>query len=178
METKLQASANALKECESKLQQELNQRLRQEEALVEAKRKLQEKAQGTTVEVDKLKAELEEERLERKRMEGDIAQSRYASLDSARAGLAMVNRLRSQVREPVDGLMQSTRRLLEAELEEDVKKQVESLLENALAIQRTLQEAATLNACTPRTEDLKPGEPESSRSANSAPGQPGEKLQA
>jgi hypothetical protein len=144
--------------------------------MAEAQRNVQDQSQTIGTELAKLTAELEEERAERKRMEGGFAQSRYASLESARAGLAMVTRLRSQIREPVDGLMQLTRRLLEAELEDEPKKIVESLLENALLVQTTLQEAATLNACS--GQDQRPEDGNGSRSVDPTVKKSRGKLQA
>jgi len=176
LEARLQASQAALNESESKLKQEIAERLRRDEAMAEAQRNVQDQSQTIGTELAKLTAELEEERAERKRMEGGFAQSRYASLESARAGLAMVTRLRSQIREPVDGLMQLTRRLLEAELEDEPKKIVESLLENALLVQTTLQEAATLNACS--GQDQRPEDGNGSRSVDPTVKKSRGKLQA
>lgn len=152
LEAKLQLSQNALKEAEAKLQHQLAERARQEEAVAQAHRAGQEEARSAKAELTKIQAELEDERLERKKLEGSMVQSRYATLDSTRAGLAMVNRLRAQVREPVDGVLQETRRLLETELEDEARKSVESVLEHALLLQRTLQAAISLNACSLRDE--------------------------
>jgi hypothetical protein len=60
-------------------------------------------------------------------------------------GAVMVNSFRDRIREPVDKLMQSARGLLEAQLEEEHKKLVESLLENALLLQRSVRESAAPN---------------------------------
>jgi chromosome segregation ATPase len=168
LEARLQASQVALKDAESKLQQEMAERQRKEEALAEAQRAVQEHSLSNSDELNKLKAELEGARAQRKLIEGGMAQSRYASLESARAGLAMVSRLRSQIRQPVDGLMQLTRQLLETELEDEPKKIVDSLLENAILVQRTLQEAGTLNACASLEDGAKPGDVENPRSGNPA----------
>jgi PAS domain S-box-containing protein len=176
LESRLQASHAALKESESKLQHEMAERIRKEEALAAAQRAVQEHSHDNSTELTKLKAELEEARVERKLIEGGMAQSRYASLESARSGLAMVSRLRSQIREPVDGLMQLTRRLLETELEDEPKKLVDSLLENALLVQRTLQEAATLSACAAMEDSAKADDTNNPRAGDGA-GKPKGELQ-
>ena len=86
------------------------------------------------------------EQLERKSLEALAVQSRYSSLDSARVGAAMVNGFRNQIRQPIDKLMHSARRLLEIHLEEEPKKLVESLLKSALLLQTSLREGGSLNA--------------------------------
>ena len=93
------------------------------------------------------------EQLERKRLESDAIQSRYSSLDSARVGRAMLDRFCKQIRQPVDGLMQLTRRLLEAELPDEQKRLVESVLENTLLLQTSLRESAAADAGSARAAD-------------------------
>ena len=66
--------------------------------------------------------------------------ARYASLDSARTGMTAGNRLRRQVREPLETLLKSTRRMLEDAADDQSKQLVGSILENALLIQNSLQE--------------------------------------
>jgi len=161
LESKLQTSLESLKESDSKLHREAAERQRQDDALATAQRALQEQSQHSATELCRLQAELEEARAQSKHLEGNAIQSRYASLNSARAGLTMVNRLRTQVREPVDGLMHATRRLLEIELQEEPKKLVEAVLQNALLVQTTLQEAATLNACLTPVESAPPNDGQS-----------------
>jgi hypothetical protein len=63
----------------------------------------------------------------------------------------MVNSFRKQIQPPVDQLMQSTRRLLESQLEGEQKKLVEALLENALLLRTSLQESGPTNAGGDRT---------------------------
>ena len=57
----------------------------------------------------------------------------------------MVNSFRSRMRQLADNLMQSTRRLLGAKSEDEQKKLVESVLENALLLQTSLQESGALD---------------------------------
>ena len=151
--SQLQAKLTALSESESKLQKEASERLRLEEALTTAQRNLHDLSQRSAIELSKLQSELRVEQLERKHLEGDAIQSRYSSLDSARVGRAMVDRFCKQIRQPVDGLMQLTRRLLEAELPDEQKKLVESVLENTLLLQTSLRESAAADAGSARAAD-------------------------
>src|SRR5712692_9378583 len=152
LEARLQANLDSLSECESKLQQEAGERQRLEEALAAAKRHAHDHSQRSAVELSKLESALLVEQFERKRVEGDAIQSHYSSLDSARVGRTTVNRLRRQIRQPLDSLVQSTRRLLEVQLDEEQTKLVEAVLENALVLQSSLQEAGTATGNSPRAE--------------------------
>jgi len=60
------------------------------------------------------------------------------------------------MREPVDHLMQSTRRLLEIGLEEQQQKLVQSMLEDTLLLQTTLQESGKLQDGPPAVPNLPP----------------------
>jgi hypothetical protein len=67
-----------------------------------------------------------------------------------------VNSFRSQLRAPADTLMQAIRQLLEVSLEDDSKKLVEKVLENALLLQTSLQdEALVAQATRPEAADAK-----------------------
>ena len=138
LDSRLQASLKACAESEARLQKEIAERQRAEEAL----RSPREECQKSTLEISKLQSALEVEQAERKRLEGEAVQSRYASLDAART---LGNRLRRQIREPVENMMRTTRRLLESQLEEEPKKLVESVLENALLLQSSVQDLGNLN---------------------------------
>ena len=155
LESRQQANLNALKETEAKLQAEAGERKRLEDALAAAQRNIEEQSQKTSLELTKLQSELEVEKFEQKRLQGEAMQSRYSSLDSARVGQAMVNSFRKQIEQPVEHLMQSTRRLLESQLEAEQKKLVEALLENALLLRTSLQESGPSNAGGDRAGALK-----------------------
>jgi hypothetical protein len=144
LEAKLQASLTAVSEAEAKLQKETAERQRLADALATMKRGLNQKSEKTQIEVAKLQSELQVEQFERKRLEGDAQQSRLATLDSTRLARNIVNSFQRQIREPVDNVMLSTKRLLESELKDDQKRLVESLLENALLLQANLEENAAL----------------------------------
>src|SRR5260221_364277 len=83
MEAQMQGSLKATGESEARLQKETAERQRFEEALAAAKRAHQAQA----AEVSKLQSAFQVEQAERQRLQGDAIQARYASLDSARAGL-------------------------------------------------------------------------------------------
>jgi chromosome segregation ATPase len=125
----------------SKSQEKTAERQRLEEALAKAQRELHEQTERTALEISRLQSELQVEQFERKRLEGNAAHSRYASLDSARASRAMVSNLRRQIRKPVKHLLQSTRDLLDVELPEPQKEVLQSILENALLVQTSIQKA-------------------------------------
>jgi len=159
LESRLQTSLKAVGETDSRLQKEANERQRLEEALASAQRNLHEQTERGALELSRLQSELQVEQFERKRLEGDAVQSRYASLDSARVGRGLVNSLRREIRQPVDSLLQTTRRLLEIELQDEQKKLVESVLESALLVQTSLQETGTLTGGSARADGE--GQPES-----------------
>jgi len=138
LESKLQATVNSLNETEGKLRHEAEERQRLQEALA----MLQKHHDRGALEFSKLQSELDVERLERKRLEGDATLSRYVSLDSARVNRAQTSTLKRQLRQPVDVLLHSARSLLEVELAEEPRKLVEALLENSLLVQTCLQEGS------------------------------------
>jgi hypothetical protein len=145
LEKQLQASVSAAAENESRAEKELRERERIEKALATAERA----ARQQSTELSRFKCELEVEQAEKKRLEGEAVQLRYASADSARGALTTLNRLRSETREPVDKLMQATRSLLEVELSEEPKKLVASILDSALLLQNKLQETGSSKSATP-----------------------------
>jgi len=136
LEAQVQASARNLGESEARFQKETAERQRAEDALAAAKRAHQEQATALT----KLQSALQVEQAERQRLQSGAIHARYASLDSARTGMTAGNRLRRQVREPLDNLLKSTRRMLEDAVDDQSRQLVGSILENALLIQTSLQE--------------------------------------
>ncbi len=139
LEAQVQASAKDFSESEARFQKEAAERKRVEEALAVAKRVQQEQATA----LSKLQSALQVEQAERQRLQSGATHARYASLDSARTGMTAGNRLRRQVREPLDNLLKSTRRMLENAADDQSKQLVGSILENALLIQSSLQEKDT-----------------------------------
>jgi chromosome segregation ATPase len=158
LESRLQASLDALREREASVQKEANERRRLEETLQEAQRESQRQGDSNALELSKLKLAMQVEQLERKGLEAQAIQSRYSSLDASRVGAAMVNSFRDRIRQPIDKLMQSARRLLETQLEDEHRKLVESLLENALLLQTSVRESGLSNAGSAGTHGENPRE--------------------
>jgi chromosome segregation ATPase len=136
LETRLQAAMSALNEAQSQLQNEKRERAKLEEKLTTLQRQLQEQI----IETSKFQCANEVGQAERKRLEGDAIQLRYASAGAARASLLAVNQLQNEVREPLDKIVAATRRLLELETGEDTNKLIQCVLVNGLAMQNKLQE--------------------------------------
>ena len=55
-----------------------------------------------------------------------------------------MNSFRRQIRQPIESVMESSRRLLEHDLPQEQKKVVESLLENALLLQSTVEDSESV----------------------------------
>jgi golgin subfamily B member 1 len=142
LEGKLQTTQESLAEAEAKLQKETAERHGLEASLSAAQRSLNAQYEQKVLELSRLQSELQVEQLERKRLEGDAHQSRYASLDSTRIARTMLNSLRRQLHDAIDTLMQATRRLLQISSEGEQKKLVQSVLESALLLQSSLEETA------------------------------------
>jgi chromosome segregation ATPase len=136
LEAQVQASAKDFSKSEARFQKETAERQRVEEALAAAKRAQQEQATA----LSKLQSAVQVEQAERQRLQSGVIHARYASLDSARTGMTAGNRLRRQVREPLESLLKSTRRMLDNAADDQSKQLVGSILENALLIQTSLQE--------------------------------------
>ena len=136
LETRLQAAMSAVNEAQSQLQNERRERAKLEEKLTSLQRQLQEQI----IETSKFQCANEVGQAERKRLEGDAIQLRYASAGAARTSLLAVNQLQNEVREPLDKIVAATRRLLELETGEDTNKLIQCVLVNGLAMQNKLQE--------------------------------------
>jgi hypothetical protein len=136
LEARLQVATAAVKEAQSRLQSERRERAKLEEDLTALQRLLQEQK----IETSKLECAHEVGQAERKRLEGDAIQLRYASVGAARASLVALNQLQNEVREPLDKIVAATRRLLELEIGEDTNKLIQCVLVNGLEMQNRLQE--------------------------------------
>ena len=140
--SRVEADAKALAEAEAALQREIANREEMAKTLEGVQRQLKEETERSALELSRLQAAVEVERLDRKQLEGKAVHSRFISIDSARADRVLLARLRSRTSEPMEELLRSTRRLLENELPEDRKKLVETVLEQALLLKSNLQEAS------------------------------------
>ena len=117
---------------------------------------LQQETEKSTIELSRLQAAVEVEKLERKQVEGKAIHSRYVANDSARADRVLLARLRSRTGEPMEELLRSTRRLLENDLPENQKKLVETVLEQALLLKSNLHEASERTEPTPEQVIMTP----------------------
>jgi undecaprenyl pyrophosphate synthase len=138
----LEASAQALSEADGRLKKETSERQELAKTVESLQRQLQQETEKSKLEISRLQAALQVEKLERTQNEGKAVQTRYASIESARADRILLARLRTRTRGPMDELLRSTRRLLEDELDENRKKLVESMLEQALLLKSNFLEGA------------------------------------
>ena len=144
LEARLEDAQASLKQAQAKLQKQTAERKKIESALEDAQRKLHEQAQQNATELSRLQSSLQLEAIERRKLESQSLQSRYASLDASRLGRAFVNSFRTHLRPSAEHLLQASRRLLELPLEDEHKKIVEALLEDALMLQTSMQNDAHL----------------------------------
>lgn len=139
LEKELQASQEALKDREAKLQQETAERQRLKDSLDSFQRNLRDGSERD-LEVAKLQSAFQQEQLERKRQESQLARMRRSAVDAAHAARALRTSLRRQIREPVDNLAHSVGRLLELETGEEQRKLAEAALQDVLLVQTRLRE--------------------------------------
>jgi len=144
LEGRLDAAQTSLKQAQAKLQKQTSERKKLEDALEEAQRKLHDQSQQNANDVARLQSTLQVEAIERRKLESQSVQSRYASLDASRLGRAFVNSFRTHLRPSAEHLLQTSRRLLELPLDDEHKKVVEALLEDALLLQTSMQNDASL----------------------------------
>jgi len=140
LETELRGALDRLREREAGLEKETAERRRLNQALEATRLNLQDHSQRSDLEFSKLQSALQFEQAERKRQEIQLARMRHFSLDAARGARSLRNILRRQIREPLDNLCLSTRRLLALDMSEQHKKVAEAVLHDALAVQARLRE--------------------------------------
>lgn len=139
--SRLETSAKALTESQSRLQKEVSERQQLTQTVKTLKQQLQEQSDKSAIEVSQLQSALQVAQAELKQMEGSAIHSRYASLEAARADRLLLNTMRTRMRDPLEQVLRSTRGLLEAELSAEHRKLVDSVLEQALLLQSNIQEA-------------------------------------
>jgi DNA-binding response OmpR family regulator len=139
LDGRLQATLRALQEIQGRLQNELAARLRLEQALEASQRECEAQRHHSETELSRLNSALHFEQLERKRVEGEALQLRFAALDSTQTARTTANSFRHQMRSSVDNLLQATRRLLELQMQDDQRTAAQSVLEHALLLQMSLQ---------------------------------------
>ncbi len=140
LESRLRAAAETAREREELFEREAGERSRLQKELEVSRREFQAQTQQIVIERSKLRASLQVESMERRRLEGDAMHSRYASLQSSRSGRALVNGFRRQLEKPVDQLMNQARRMLAMEIDGDLKQIAESLMESAVCLQNSVRE--------------------------------------
>ncbi len=139
LEQELQTAREALQEREAKLQLETAERQRLQQTLESLKRNARAGSEHD-LEFSKLEAALHLEQVERQRQEAQLARLRHSAVDAAHAARALRTSLRRQIREPVDDLVNSARRLLELEMGEQQKSLAETVLQDVLLVQTRLRE--------------------------------------
>lgn len=155
LEKELQAAQDALNDREARLQKEAAERQRLKEALDS----LQQNSLGNSdrdLELSKLQSALQQEQIERKHQETQLARVRRNARDAAQAARALRTSLRRQIREPVDNVVHSARSLLELETGEEQRKLAEAVLQDVLLVQTRLREP----------EPVHPAPPEEATSSN------------
>jgi chromosome segregation ATPase len=145
LQSQLEGTVRQLAEIQSRLQKETSERQRLAEAFDATQRALRDQSQSRELEVSKLESALQLEEVERKRLETQVLRSHRVAFESARTGRVVRNALRRQIRQPIDELCQSTRRLLQSNLDEEQNRLVQTVLENALLVQTNLRDASPSN---------------------------------
>jgi chromosome segregation ATPase len=139
LEKELQSTRDLLREREAKLEKEAAERQRLNEAQDSLQHGLQDGPERE-LEFSKLQSALQNEQIERKRQETQLAHTRQRAIDAAHAARALRTSLRRQIRQPVDNLVHSARTLLELEMGDEQKKLAESVLQDVLLVQTRLRE--------------------------------------
>jgi CheY-like chemotaxis protein len=139
LENELQSTRDLLREREAKLEKEAAERQRLNETQDSLQHDLQDGPERE-LEFSKLQSALQNEQIERKRQETQLARTRQRALDAALAARALRTSLRRQIRQPVDNLVHSARNLLELEMGDEQKKLAESVLQDVLLVQTRLRE--------------------------------------
>jgi hypothetical protein len=88
----------------------------------------------------KLEVVVHREASERQRLETNFVRLRHATINAARTGRVVRNNLRRQVRQPVDQMLASTRRLVGIEMNGEQKALAENILEQLLLLNAAIQE--------------------------------------
>ena len=135
------ALATQMQQLREELEDHLASKQTDQQRLAELEHQLQEQGRQHDLNVAKLQSALQIEERERKRLEVELLRSRAQSTDSARAGRALVNRLRRQLQPPAESLHHDVCRLLQLQLPADQKQLLQTMLENILLLQTSLQES-------------------------------------
>jgi CheY-like chemotaxis protein len=140
LERELQTTLDSLHETEAKLRQETAERQRLSQALESAQLELQDRSHRSDLEFSKLQSALQVEQAGRRSQETQLTRLHHGSVDAVRAARSLRSSLRRQIREPVDGLYNSARSLLELELGDEQKRLAQAVLQDALLLHTKLRE--------------------------------------
>jgi len=143
LEQELKTANDSLRDRDQRLEKETAERQRLAEALEKFQRGSLDHP-DRDLEFSKVQSALQNEQVERKRQETQLARMRQTAIEAAHAARTLRTGLRRQIREPVDNLVQSTRNLLELEMGEEQKRIAEAVLQDVLMVQTRLREPSLL----------------------------------
>ena len=139
LEQELKTANEALQDREARLRKETAERQSLTEALDAAKHG-SDNNPDRDLEFSKVQSALQNEQVERKRQESQMAKMRQTTAAAAHAARSLRTNMRRQIREPVENLVHSTRTLLELEMGDEQKKLAEAVLQDVLLVQTRLRE--------------------------------------
>lgn len=140
LETQLDAALQQTTHLQTSWEHETGERQRLNEALAAAQLQLREQSQASELDVTRLRSALELEQVERQRLHNYTARLRCVSQAASRAGRAVREEARRQVREPLEEVCRTARRLLQMELAADQNQLARQVLEHALLARTSLQD--------------------------------------
>jgi PAS domain S-box-containing protein len=138
--SQLDQSNAALSETESTLDNEREARQRLEQTLTTALRDHRAAEQKLTLEIAELRTALETTRLEKSRGHEEVLRSRTECLATINESTSRANRLRSNFTQVLAHINGTTRELLQSPLTEEQKYVIETLLQDVIALESTLEE--------------------------------------
>jgi PAS domain S-box-containing protein len=141
---RFEAKLAAIAESESRLEKELLERQRLENALSAAQREVLETNEKNGIERSRRQLAAESEGIERKRLEQEVLRSRLAVITSARENGAVLIDLREKARQPVDDLAELAAKLLESAHDKEQKQSVEKIIESVLVLKTALDGAVPM----------------------------------
>jgi hypothetical protein len=136
----LDQSNSALHDAESALDSEREARLRLEHTLSNTLRDHRSADQKLVLELTELRTALETARLEKSRGHEEVLRSRAECLATINETTSRANRLRSNFAQVLAHINGTTRELLQSPLTEEQKYVIETLLQDVIALESTLEE--------------------------------------
>ena len=139
-EAQIKEVIEASRETLGQLQKETAEREHLVEELQIARRERCMESEQRRLAAAKLEVVVHREASERQRLETNFVRLRHATINAARTGRVVRNNLRRQVRQPVDQMLASTRRLVGIEMNGEQKALAENILEQLLLLNAAIQE--------------------------------------